>query len=543
MSAEVVDSWEVIAQQEFDEYNRQWGNKLAYYDEESLTARIAFTKFGLPPYNDEQMVESKLFAQKLIQSTDDRKVNLIEILIVCKTKENVFKVFVYKFEHQKLKKTIRYMDYTGRIYTTWDDWLSNNHLPPCQMKYPVDGLYPTTQVTPSPSGGTGQKIVNGLDTTVMVAGVGLVGVAILSLWFPPAAAAIPYIMAAEGTVATYGATRSAFQLHDRRVHEQSISLADAEARSMWLGIGTSIAGISCMASLGKVAKAAQAGRVLTSGERVFLNALRVSTISLSGACTINSSANLGYKIYEGKNEWTWLEVSQLSVSIFFLTRSVTNFKSAGQMLKAEQRRYVASQGCKFDPNMRSEEGAKYVQRMNRAFENSADNMHLMSKATETVPTRGQESHLGKATKKHIALKERTPGSTPASRANTRSLEHRANMLKASTDGEIILRAKNATTNTTRELKIKDFKAMSQAAQLAFLHDADISFKSNIDAHNHGTSVLNAIITAPDRNVEVLMSSSGVSRDTINISSAQVGLGAQWTGTEFTGFRDIINNIN
>ena len=126
-------------------------------------------------------------------------------------------------------------------------------LPPGIIIYPRDGSLKAKASSEwadcvyqdTPSASTGAKVVKGVDTTVMLAGIGA-GVAS----FFTAGLAIPIIA---GASAVYGLGRSTYQVVDRAEHDDPLNpFTNGEARMLWLGIAANIASFGAMGATMKL---------------------------------------------------------------------------------------------------------------------------------------------------------------------------------------------------------------------------------------------------------------------------------------------------
>jgi hypothetical protein len=138
-----------------------------------------------------------------------------------------------------------FIDASARVYSSWRDFKKNNKLPECQVAYPMDGEFKVdknnkilVEFAESPACSVGKKIVKGTDTVAGVVGFATTGIALAGLFCPLTAPVSLGCLIAGGATGIYGAARSTAELVDRSTHEESISLADAEARLHWLSIAT-----------------------------------------------------------------------------------------------------------------------------------------------------------------------------------------------------------------------------------------------------------------------------------------------------------------
>ena len=137
------------------------------------------------------------------------------------------------------------VDNTGACYRGIDDWKENNKLPPGRVTYPANGHLPVpgekprlvTENTRAVVDTTGEKVVSFLDSTALVGGVVLTGMAV----FGTGGAAAPV---AGLVIGAYSAGRSGEKLYTRATHGESINpLTSPESRADWLSVIGGAAGV------------------------------------------------------------------------------------------------------------------------------------------------------------------------------------------------------------------------------------------------------------------------------------------------------------
>ncbi len=138
----------------------------------------------------------------------------------------------------------RYVDNEGRTYDSFEDWKTENNLPPGNMVYPRDGHLTAegtseSSATPDTVDTVGEHVVAALDDAALVGGLIAGGAAILGT----GGLAVPLVGGAATAWATY---RGADVLIDRAEHGQSLSLSDPAARAAWLN--TAAGALSFVAS-------------------------------------------------------------------------------------------------------------------------------------------------------------------------------------------------------------------------------------------------------------------------------------------------------
>lgn len=204
----------------------------------------------------------------------------------------------------------RYLDDSGRTYTSFNQWKTDNVLPPGVMTYPVDGE-PRPEGPPRTESANTPLTVDTLaerardlgDTVAMVGGFAVGAAAI----FGTGGLATPLVAGAAAVLAGYGAGRSGSALLDRAEHAESLSLANAEARSAWLGLAAGTAG------LGALGAAARVGSTLA---RTGIPASHVSATRAAQSMVVAqavgdaSLVNAGNELWKNRENVTATEVLQ-----------------------------------------------------------------------------------------------------------------------------------------------------------------------------------------------------------------------------------------
>lgn len=168
--------------------------------------------------------------------------------------------------------TERYVDNTGRRYDDFEDWRTNNKLPPGTQVYPegghltadADGKVALGQGnTPETVDTFGEHVAGVVDKAALVGGIVAGGVLIVGT----GGLATPAVVAGASAVAVgagaWGAYRSGSELVDRGQHGQSLNpVTDAEARGLWLNLGASVASVGAFGSAARLSQLGQAGRAV-----------------------------------------------------------------------------------------------------------------------------------------------------------------------------------------------------------------------------------------------------------------------------------------
>lgn len=156
--------------------------------------------------------------------------------------DSLFILPLYRFRHVKDE---RFMDHTGRVYKTFEDWRQNNNLPATKILYPRDGHLRLKQneegkvdcvLEDSAECARPVKTLMACDiasgTLGILAGIGAAiatgGTALV-------------MMGAVAATATYGAGRTGFKIKDRLLHKETVNpFKNSEAFWLWLGLGADL---------------------------------------------------------------------------------------------------------------------------------------------------------------------------------------------------------------------------------------------------------------------------------------------------------------
>ncbi|KAL1123638.1 hypothetical protein AAG570_002714 [Ranatra chinensis] len=227
---------------------------------------------------------------------------------------------------QKNDSQDAYVDDMGRVYTSWHDFLQNNKLPATEIVYPHGGSYWDVRRMSrcmTPAGGTGRKVLRVCD------GAG-VGIGVAAAFTGLAALAAPVLLPAAviGGVGSglWAAGRSTARLVDRGRHSQPLGSRDAVGD--WLTIGASVGCVASSSAVAGVRYLASAGRTILPAAAIAVDSVQVASAILSGIATAHSV----YTIVSNEGPITATEILQISVSVFFFTHSISNFKSARNVI-------------------------------------------------------------------------------------------------------------------------------------------------------------------------------------------------------------------
>jgi hypothetical protein len=129
----------------------------------------------------------------------------------------------------------------------------------------------------------------------------------------------------------YAAGRSIQTLVDRGQHQQSISLADAESRNCWLGIGGCVMSLAAGGTMAAVAETTEAGSAMSLAGQVTVKSVTVGSCVVNALGVTNGLANIIVKAFN-KEEITALEIFQFTSAVLFFTNSVISAHQAMSLL-------------------------------------------------------------------------------------------------------------------------------------------------------------------------------------------------------------------
>jgi len=142
-------------------------------------------------FTDEQLkLVNKLFVsikKSMKRHKDEESVCVSVLFVLAKAADGYLKLPVIKLQYNNI-----FIDFCGRVYKNWKDYLKNNTLSKCIICYPKNGVYSVVndvvevEYGISPAGRAGRKFLRRLDIAGTVLGVTATGVGIAAMCFPVA---------------------------------------------------------------------------------------------------------------------------------------------------------------------------------------------------------------------------------------------------------------------------------------------------------------------------------------------------------------------
>lgn len=324
--------------------------------------------------------ESRKQLEKVVKQMKSFRFELIPLVVVTsrdKAEKN-FETLLIKV-HEKLG-ACSYVDISGRIYSSFKDFLDHNKLPPSILCYPKDGVVAfdaNNEIKADCSVvGTTNAIKGTVDALVGVVGAaGAVGTI-----FATGGLAMPFMVVSCGS-ALYTTGRSIEKLVDAGTHGMTLNpFEDAEARNNWLMMS---ANLLTFASLGVAGLATKMEGFTASQISRFMLANRIIRGVSAGVNAVTIVDSIGYMV----NNWhrmTIYEKISVACAICFCFREVISFANAERLMRSSQIDGI----CKFFKGCTdsvvggaSTVGQGFVTNVKRMFDNNDEyvstGMHLI----------------------------------------------------------------------------------------------------------------------------------------------------------------------
>ena len=170
-------------------------------DSSNLKIIIAFALFAVSEnetvknLTDEQLkLVNKIFGRikkTMKKNKDEENICVSVLFVLAKAGDGYQKFPVIKLQYNNNNINI-FIDFCGRVYRNWPDYLNNNTLPNSILCYPRNGAYSAVNAIVdveygiSPAGRAGRKFLRRLDIAGTALGVAATVVGITTMWFPVA---------------------------------------------------------------------------------------------------------------------------------------------------------------------------------------------------------------------------------------------------------------------------------------------------------------------------------------------------------------------
>ena len=241
-----------------------------------------------------------------------------------------------------------YIDDGGRIYKSWQDYLSNNKLPKCTMVVPKDGVYQCNpyykiteqsstvwiEVKDSPACAIRNRILNVCDNVSNAVTVGaFVGLGVTSLVTP----VLPVLAAAGGITlgvsGLYNIGRKSRHLLDRTRHKESISPLNKDALPAWLEIAGTALTIGANGGTILLSRAVARGRCIGAVSKLTYNTLIIGNLTVNGVGIVYQGCRLVGK-YKSQTDVDRSDVLIFISQILFFSNTLLNATLAGELIRS-----------------------------------------------------------------------------------------------------------------------------------------------------------------------------------------------------------------
>lgn len=229
-----------------------------------------------------------------------------------------------------------FVDENARVYANWGDFCSRNKLDDSLIVAPRSGIYNGTEsdvvildIFMRESG-----ITKTLDTGTTVVGLASAGVTAAALI--PSVVFAPVVLTgalvAGISCAVYTGFRSAYDLYDRSRHQQSINITNRDARSSWINLAAGTLSASAAGATQTISKAIANGSNISSTAQNAVKIMNIGALSMHTTGCLDGIHSMLYRLYTGQRI-SKMHLAQLSCSLFMITHSVSNIRTARLLLQ------------------------------------------------------------------------------------------------------------------------------------------------------------------------------------------------------------------
>ncbi|XP_066152373.1 uncharacterized protein [Euwallacea fornicatus] len=292
---------------------------------------IAFIFNCLVPLAEEKLNRAKNFPD--YKPNEDMNPVPVFILRKCRGGGNSCRIFI---------------DSMGRVYENWQDYLTQNKYPKCEMVVPLDGRYQVIdnevllEKHLSPACHLDTKLLQVGDiistTAGFASGAIFITATVTSMAAMPIIAPSVLIGAtvAGAVSGVWAIGRSVQSLVDKNKHKESMSFANSEARGAYLNIVAGSLGFVGAGATMTLTQCVQNGINIGKSATYAVNTIGALTISAGGASLVNSTYEVIDQWISKKEAPSTLTILQLGSSVLFFGHAVYNFKGAQTIIDETQ---------------------------------------------------------------------------------------------------------------------------------------------------------------------------------------------------------------
>lgn len=233
-----------------------------------------------------------------------------------------------------------FIDESGRVYTNWTEFRTDNVYDDGLVVAPINGIYSAASSENKVKLEFFERragITRSLDRSSMV--IGLTSAGIAALTFVPALAVAPIVAVGAATAglscAVYTGIRGIYNLYDRKKHKQTLKFTNPEARSSWINLAAGAFSASAAGAAQVLAKAAHNSAGMTNIIRSTAHALNAGALGLHTTGCLEDIYLVISKVHE-LDKLSPIEISHLSGLLYLLTHSVKNQRTAEKIVSLSQ---------------------------------------------------------------------------------------------------------------------------------------------------------------------------------------------------------------
>lgn len=296
-------------------------------------------------YEDKNLEAIEHIVKKLqLEAKGSREVFVTILPVSFYYTSSLFTLPLFRFKPDHDEKDEKFMDHTGRVYSTFEDWRANNVLPATKILYPRDGQLKLKQ---NEEGKPDCVLEDSAESnrpvkTLMACDIasGALGLATgIGITIATGGAAL-LMMGGMALSASYGAGRAAITLRDRSKHSESINpFKSREAFWVWLGLGADVVTFGTIgAASTKILSSISQSAVFLDISKKFAAATRVMSIFSGAARPMTDSAKallVGYEVFIKMRHKSTNAVLKLpKATLMQLNNSLDEFSESAMLMMA-----------------------------------------------------------------------------------------------------------------------------------------------------------------------------------------------------------------
>ncbi|XP_066582990.1 uncharacterized protein [Prorops nasuta] len=280
-------------------------------------------------------------------------------------------IFKVKKILDKQSETIWYIDTSGRVYTSWRNYINNNNLPKCLMVLPKDGFYQADtsclltedqstvliEALFSPACTTKNVVAKAIDITSAVGTTLSAGVGIAACFTPIGPAVLMTSVAIAGASSLWNIGRASNHLNDRSKHKQS--LKDREAIGSWLTIAGNVTSVAATGSVIALGQLVNRGVQINKTGKTIFNVVQGLNLASNGTSNTIQVLDL-FKKFKQNEEVTVEDIALIALKLMHFGMSIITVQFANNIIKNCESSVLS----KYEQSLRSERHRREFDKLN-----------------------------------------------------------------------------------------------------------------------------------------------------------------------------------